>query len=60
LVEEYTIADIATFPWVNALGTSYGAGDVLPVSLYPHVEAWLARCKARPAYDRGKDVTSLK
>jgi glutathione S-transferase len=60
LVEEYTIADIATFPWVNALGTAYGAGDVLPLDPYPHVKAWLARCTARPAYERGKDVTSLK
>jgi GSH-dependent disulfide-bond oxidoreductase len=60
LVEEYSIADIATFPWVNALGMSYGAGDVLPVSEYPHVDAWLKRCMARPAYERGKDVTSVK
>jgi GSH-dependent disulfide-bond oxidoreductase len=60
LVEEYSIADIATFPWVNALGMSYGAGDVLPVSEYEHVSAWLARCMARPAYARGKDVTSIK
>jgi GSH-dependent disulfide-bond oxidoreductase len=60
LVEEYSIADIATFPWVNALGMSYGAGDVLPVSEYEHVSAWLTRCMARPAYARGKDVTSLK
>ena len=60
LVEEYTIADIATFPWVNGLGAAYGADQVLPISEYPHVEAWLARCKARPAYERGKDVTSAK
>ena len=60
LVEEYTIADIATFPWVNGLEASYGAGEVLPIREYPHVEAWLARCKARPAYERGKDVTSAK
>ena len=60
LLEEYTIADIATFPWVDGLGTAYGAGEVLPIREYPHVEAWLARCKARPAYERGKDVTSAK
>jgi GST-like protein len=60
LVEEYTIADIATFPWVNGLEAAYGAGEVLPIREYPHVEAWLARCKARPAYERGKDVTSAK
>jgi GSH-dependent disulfide-bond oxidoreductase len=60
LVDEFTIADIATFPWVNALGMSYGAGDVLKVSDYPHVDAWLARCMARPSYERGKDVASVK
>src|SRR4051812_18338077 len=41
LLEEYSIADIATFPWVNALEASYGAGEVLPIRGYPHVEAWL-------------------
>ena len=61
LVEEYSIADIATFPWVNALGAAgYGAEAILPISDHPHVEAWLTRCKARPAYERGKDVTSAK
>ncbi len=61
LVEEYTIADIATFPWVNALGAAgYGAEAILPISDHPHVEAWLTRCKARPAYERGKDVPSTK
>ena len=61
LVEEYSIADIATFPWVNALGAAgYGAEAILPISDHPHVEAWLARCKARPAYERGKDVPSVK
>ena len=60
LVEEFSIADLATFPWVNALGMSYGAGDVLPVQEYPHVDAWLTRCKARPSYERGKDVTAPK
>lgn len=57
LVGDYTIADIATFPWVNALNVSYGAAEVLPLSEFPHVEAWLARCTARPAFQVGKDVT---
>ncbi len=58
LVGELTIADIATFPWVNALGASaYGAEDVIPLTPYPHVQAWLARCTARPSFQVGKDVT---
>jgi GSH-dependent disulfide-bond oxidoreductase len=60
LVEEFSIADIATFPWVDALETAYGAGTVLPLAEHPHVAAWLARCKARPSFERGKLVTSSK
>jgi glutathione S-transferase len=56
LIGEFTIADIATFPWVNALGVSYGAGEVLPMADFPHVQAWLARCTARPSFLIGKDV----
>jgi GST-like protein len=57
LVDEFSIADIATFPWVNALDTSYGASAVLPITDFPHVKAWLDRCKARPSFQVGKDVT---
>ncbi|HWZ89452.1 MAG TPA: glutathione S-transferase N-terminal domain-containing protein [Polyangiaceae bacterium] len=60
LVDEYSIADIATFPWVSGLSASYQGDAVLGLASYEHVQAWLARCKARPAYERGKDVTSSK
>lgn len=59
LVDEYSIADIATFPWVNGLRTSYQADQVLVLTEYPHVKAWVERCTARPAFERGKRVTSL-
>jgi len=59
LIGEYTIADIATAPWVNGLGTSYGAGDVLPLSEFPHVKSWLDRIVSRPAYQVGRNVTKL-
>jgi len=57
LIGDFSVADIATFPWVNALSASYGAGDVIPLTPYPHVQAWLARCTARPSFQVGKDVT---
>jgi len=57
LVDEFSIADIATFPWVNALDTSYGGSAVLPITDFPRVKAWLDRCKARPSFQVGKDVT---
>jgi len=58
LVDDYSIADIATFPWVRGLSASYQVDEVIRVAEFPHVEAWLARCTARPAFQRGKDVTS--
>jgi GST-like protein len=57
LIGEYTIADIATAPWVNALRANYGAGEVLRLSEFPHVQAWVDRIVERPAYRIGKDVT---
>ncbi|HYQ02973.1 MAG TPA: glutathione S-transferase N-terminal domain-containing protein [Polyangiaceae bacterium] len=59
LIGEYTIADIATAPWVNGLAANYGAGDVLPLSEFPHVKSWLERIISRPAYQVGKNVTKL-
>lgn len=53
IVDDYSIADIATFGWVNALNESYGASDVLGLSKFINVNAWLARGLARPAVQRG-------
>jgi len=59
LIGEYTIADIATVPWVNGLSAGYGAGDVLPLSDFPNVQAWVQRIVERPAFRIGKDVAKL-
>ncbi|HET7538880.1 MAG TPA: glutathione S-transferase N-terminal domain-containing protein [Polyangiaceae bacterium] len=59
LIGEYTIADIATVPWVNGLRAGYGAGDVLPLADFPNVQAWVERIIERPAYRIGKDVAKL-
>jgi GSH-dependent disulfide-bond oxidoreductase len=59
LIGEYSIADIATVPWVNGLSVSYGAADVLRLTEFPRVEAWVERIVSRPAYQVGKDVTKL-
>lgn len=53
VMDEYTIADIAIFPWVDCLDRFYGASDVLGLEGYTNVQAWLARCLARPAAQRG-------
>jgi GST-like protein len=53
---EYTIVDIAHFPWVDCLGTFYQAGEELGLTDFPRVQDWLARCKSRPAWQRGAQV----
>ena len=59
LIGEYTIADIATVPWVNGLSVGYGAGEALQLSGFPRVQAWVDRVVARPAYQVGKDVAKV-
>ncbi|GAF48632.1 MULTISPECIES: glutathione S-transferase family protein [Rhodococcus] len=44
LAGEYSIADIATFPW-----TRVAAGHGVDVADYPNVKAWADRISARPA-----------
>lgn len=49
----YTIADIATFPWCRVLGGFYEGGEDLGLDDYPNVLAYIARCEARPASQKG-------
>ena len=55
---EYTIADIAIWPWYGrtVLGEAYDAGEFLSVQDYGHVIEWAERIAARPAVIRGKMV----
>jgi GST-like protein len=50
---EYTVADIAIFPWVRNLVERYGAGDLVGWANFPHVARALAAFVARPAVQRG-------
>lgn len=54
--DEYTIADIATFPWVRNLVGFYGAGELVGIESYPHVRRALASFVSRPAVERGLQV----
>ena len=56
LGDEYTIADIAIFPWVSALITAYDAKDVLGLDSYPNVMRVLNAFLERPAVARGMKV----
>ena len=56
--KEYTIADIAVFPWYGALvkGWLYGAAEFLSVHEYVNVQRWADRILERPAVKRGRIV----
>ena len=56
--DEYTIADMAIWPWygVLALGELYEAGEFLQVQDYAHVQRWTKLIAARAAVKRGRMV----
>lgn len=56
---ELSIADIATFPWIAALDF-YEGKDHLEYSSFGNVHAWMQRCLARPATQRGFKVCSAE
>ena len=56
--DEYTIADIAIWPWYGALvqGTAYNAAEFLSAHEYTHLQRWAAEIGQRPAVIRGRKV----
>lgn len=56
--DEYTIADIATFPWYGALamGKLYDSAEFLDVQSYTHVLRWAHEIFDRPGVVRGRRV----
>lgn len=59
--DEYTIADIAVFPWYGGLvkGGLYDAGEFLSVHEYKNVVRWADTLLARPAVVRGRMVNRV-
>ena len=59
--DEYTIADIAIWPWYGNLarGLLYDAGEFLQVSDYTHVLRWANEIAERPAVKRGRMVNRV-
>ncbi len=59
---EYTIADIAVWPWYGGLakGLLYGAGEFLSVQDYKNVQRWADVIGERPAVRRGRIVNRLQ
>ena len=54
--DEYTIADIASFPWINNLVTFYGAQDLVGFDDFKNVQRVLSAFLARPAVARGLKI----
>ena len=56
--DEYSIADMAVWPWYGALvkGKVYDAAEFLSVHEYEHVLRWTDQIAARPAAKRGRIV----
>jgi GST-like protein len=54
--EDYTIADIATWPWVRCLKVFYNGETDLGLADFPRVLDWWARAEARPASKKGLNI----
>lgn len=59
--DEYTIADMATWPWYGVLvtGEIYSAQEFLDVASYTHVMRWARDIESRPAVQRGRRVNRV-
>jgi len=57
---DYSIADMATWPWFGGLmnNTTYGAAEFLDADSYTHVRRWVDEIGQRPAVRRGIIVNS--
>jgi GST-like protein len=60
--DDYTIADIAVWPWYGGLakGLLYGSGEFLSVQDYKNVQRWADLIGARPAVKRGRIVNRMQ
>ena len=56
--DDYSIADIITWPWYGALllGRLYDAAEFLQVKEYKHAQRWAQTIDSRPAVQRGRKV----
>jgi GST-like protein len=59
--EQYTISDIAIWPWYGTLvlGRLYGAEEFLDVKSYKNILKWAKKIDERPAVKRGRMVNRI-
>jgi len=60
--DQFTIADIAWFPWVSALGSQagYNGAKQLDLDSYKNVNQWIERIKGRPAVVAGLKINTAE
>jgi len=56
--DEYTIADIAWWPWIRGLETGYNAKEYLELDSYKNVKRWFDLISHRPAVQQGIKINS--
>lgn len=54
--DQYSIADMAIFPWLRGAEVVYGAAEAFQMEQFPKTQAYLDTCLARPAVQRGLQV----
>jgi len=58
--DEYTIADMAIFPWIRCLYVGYNANEFLQLQEFTNVERWMKTLNAREAVQRGLRVNGFE
>ena len=53
VAEQYTLADIAIFPWIRTLLNFYAAGELVGFQDFPRTAAWYERLLRRPSTQAG-------
>ncbi len=56
LGEDFSVVDVSLVGWVRNLVNFYGARELVEFDSLTHVPAWLDRCLARPAVQRGLTI----
>jgi GST-like protein len=54
--DDYSIADMAAWPWVRTLGGFYDAHHELGMDDFTAIDEWLDRCEERPASQRSLNI----